>query len=232
MTEALALTALSKHTLAEDVTDRLRDAIFRGHFVPGQRLGEAQLARALGVSRGPIREAFNRLEREGLITSQTNGRSLVAQLSRRDLEEVYTLRLALERLAVQRATQVATAEDFAALEANTQALEAAVTRALSEEEAATLDIEFHDRLYRAAHHGQLWEAWANIRSQVYLFLLSRNRANADYRDRSIAAAHADLVRALRTGDQAQAVAAIEVHLRRAYEYIAQVFGEASGGRIE
>ena len=225
MTEPPALTALSKRTLAEDVTDRLRDAIFRGQFVPGQRLSEAQLAQALGVSRGPIREAFDRLEREGLIASQANGRSLVAQLSRRDLEEVYTLRVALERLAVEQAARAATEADFAALEANTAALEAAVARGVSEQEAAALDIEFHDLLYRAAHHGHLWEAWANIRSQVYLFLLSRNRASPDYRGRSIAEAHAGLVRALRAGEAAQAGAAIETHLRGAYDYIAQGFGE-------
>src|SRR5258708_34955144 len=112
-----------KHTLTEDVTEQLRDAIFRGHFTPGQRLSEEQLARTLGASRGPIREAFIRLEREGHISSQANRRSIVAHLSQRDLEEVYTIRLALERLAVQYAVHDADARDFAALEANTQALE-------------------------------------------------------------------------------------------------------------
>jgi DNA-binding GntR family transcriptional regulator len=216
-----ALTLPPKRTLTEEVTDQLRDAIFRGHFTPGQRLSEEQLARTLGVSRGPIREAFVRLEREGLIASQANGRSLVAQLSRRDLEEVYTIRLALERLAMQYAVHSAQPEDFAAMEANTQALDAAVARGLTEQEAAALDIGFHDLLYRAARHAHLLDAWAAIRSQVYLFLLSRNRANPDFRDHSIARSHADMLDALRQRDSERAVAAIEVHLRGAYHYIAQ-----------
>src|SRR5690242_7991024 len=160
------LTLPPKRTLAEDVTDQIRDAIFRGHFAPGQRLSEEQLAKTLGVSRGPIREAFVRLEREGLIASQANRRSIVAQLSRRDLEEVYTIRLALERLAVQYAVHAATAEDFAAMEANTAALNGALARGITEQEAATLDVSFHDLLYQASRHRHVQQAWAAIRSQV------------------------------------------------------------------
>ena len=55
-----AFTLPPKHTLTEDVTEQLRDAIFRGHFAPGQRLSEEQLARSLGFSRGTIRDAFVR----------------------------------------------------------------------------------------------------------------------------------------------------------------------------
>lgn len=216
-----ALTQARKRTLTDDVTDQLREAIFRGHFAPGQHLSEAQLAQTLGVSRGPIREAFVRLEREGLIASQANRRSLVAQLSRRDLEEVYTLRLALERLAVQYAVHAAQADDFAAMAANTHALEAAVARGLTEPEAATLDIGFHDLIYQAARHAHLLAAWTNIRSQVYLFLLSRNRANPDFRERTIAQTHAGIWQALKARDSQRAVAAIEVHLRGAYNYIAE-----------
>jgi DNA-binding GntR family transcriptional regulator len=210
-----------KHTLTEDVTEQLRDAIFRGHFVPGQRLSEEQLARTLGVSRGPVREAFVRLEREGLISSQANRRSIVARLSGRDLEEVYTIRLALERLAVQYAVHYAQLSDFAAMEANTQALEDAIARGITEQEAATLDIGFHDLLYRSARHQKVLDAWLNIRSQVYLFLLSRNLANADFRERVISRGHSELLDALTKRDEKLAVQSIEKHLRSAYLYIVQ-----------
>src|SRR5262249_42612845 len=134
--ERAALTLPPKRTLTEDVTQQLRDAIFRGHFEPGERLSEEQLARSFGVSRGPIREAFVRLEREGLISSQANRRPVIARLSRRDLEEVYTIRLALERLAMQYAVHAAQASDFEAMEANTRSLEEAITRGITEQEAA------------------------------------------------------------------------------------------------
>ena len=219
--ERAALTLPPKHTLTEDVTEQLRDAIFRGHFTPGERLSEEQLARTLGVSRGPIREAFVRLEREGLISSQANRRSIVARLSQRDLEEVYTIRLALERLAVQYAVHYAQASDFAAMEANTQLLEEAITRGITEQEAATLDIGFHDLLYRSARHQHALDAWLNIRSQVYLFLLSRNLANPDFRERVISRGHSDILDALKKRDEKRALRSIEEHLRSAYMYIVQ-----------
>src|SRR2546423_12321131 len=68
-TDGTAFALPPKRTLAEDVIEQVRNAIFRGYFAPGQRLSEEQLARSLKVSRGPIREALVRLEREGLISS-------------------------------------------------------------------------------------------------------------------------------------------------------------------
>ena len=218
-----------KHTLTEEVTEQLRNAIFRGHFRPGQRLSEEQLARTLGVSRGPIREALVRLEREGLIASQANRRMTVARLSRKDLEEVYTIRLALERLAVQYAVHYAQEDDFAALEANTQLLEEAVARGITEQEAATLDIGFHDLIYRASRHQHVLDAWLNIRSQVYLFLLSRNLANPDFRDRVISRGHRDFLAALRLRDEPRAVRSIEEHLRAGYAYIYENYPDDGDG---
>jgi DNA-binding GntR family transcriptional regulator len=217
-----------KRTLTEDVIEHLRNAIFRGYFTPGQRLSEEGLARSLKVSRGPIREALVRLEREGLIASQANRRIVVAQLSRRDLEEVYTIRLALERLAVQYAVHYAQGEDLQALEANTQSLEEAVSRGITEHEAATLDIGFHDLIYQASGHQHVLDAWLNIRSQVYLFLLSRNLANPDFRERVISRGHREILEALNKRDEARAVERIEEHLRAGYAYIGQNYPDHDG----
>src|SRR5579871_2022414 len=74
--------------LSDEVVDRLRESILRGHFAPGDRLREEQLAEALGVSRGPIRNALVQLEREGLAVRRPNRGAVVAELSRGDLEEV------------------------------------------------------------------------------------------------------------------------------------------------
>src|ERR1700722_17271043 len=68
--------------LSDEVVDRLRDSILRGHFAPGDRLREEQLADALGVSRGPIRNALVQLEREGLVQRRRNRGAIVARLSR------------------------------------------------------------------------------------------------------------------------------------------------------
>src|SRR5690348_5191056 len=93
------LTPAIKRSLADDVVDRLRDAIFHGSYKPGEPLREEQLAAMLDVSRGPVREALVQLEREGLVIVRRHRGATVARLSRVDVEDVYSLRLALERLA-------------------------------------------------------------------------------------------------------------------------------------
>jgi DNA-binding GntR family transcriptional regulator len=111
------------------------------------------------------------------------------------------------------------------MEANTRSLEEAAARGITEQEAAALDIGFHDLLYRAAQHAHVLDAWLNIRSQVYVFMLSRNLANPDFRERVIVRGHNDIMDALTKRDEKRAVKAIEGHLRSAYSYILENYPE-------
>lgn len=224
---SLPLTPAVKRSLADDVVDRLRNAILHGSFKPGEPLREEQLAAMLDVSRGPVREALVQLEREGLVLVRRHRGATVARLSHSDLEEVYSLRLALERLAVQRAARYAADEDFAAMDAVIVAFEAVLTRGPSEKEIAELDVRFHDLIYQAARHQRLYDCWSNLRSQIYIFLLSRNVANPDFRDVTIKS-HTDLIEALRARDEALVVQRIEEHLRGAYDRVVQGYAAAEG----
>src|SRR4051812_32626927 len=85
--------------LADEVADRIRDAIFGGAYRPGAQLREVELSAALDVSRGPVREALLRLEREGLVRSAWHRGATVTTLSAGDVAELYSLRGALEHLA-------------------------------------------------------------------------------------------------------------------------------------
>jgi DNA-binding GntR family transcriptional regulator len=214
------LTPTARRSLADDVADRLRDAILSGSFQPGEPLREEQLAASLDVSRGPVREALVQLEREGLVIVRRHRGATVARLSQADAEEVYSLRLALERLAVQRAVVSATEADFAAMEDILDAFRAASIGEPSAKEIADLDVRFHDLIYRAAHHQRLYDCWANLRSQTFLFLLSRNVANADFREVTVQS-HKDLLDVLRSRDPVRAGIEIENHLLGAYERVVQ-----------
>ena len=218
----LPLTPTVKRSLADDVVDRLRDAIFHGSFKPGEPLREEQLAALLDVSRGPIREALVQLEREGLVLVRRHRGATVARLSRSDLEDVYSLRLALERLAIQRATRYATDQDFAAMEAVLAAFDVALSRGPSEKEVAELDVRFHDLIYQAAHHQRLYDCWANLKSQIYIFLLSRNVVDPDFRAVTVKS-HAALLEAIRTRDEARATTEIEDHRRGAYDRVVRAY---------
>jgi DNA-binding GntR family transcriptional regulator len=221
----LPLTPAIKRSLADDVVDRLRDAIFQGRFKPGQPLREEQLAGMLEVSRGPIREALVQLEREGLVLVRRHRGASVARLSRADLEDVYSLRLALERLAVLQATRYATDEDFVAMEAVLEAFNVALSHDPSEKDVAELDVRFHDLIYQAARHQRLYDCWVNLKSQIYIFLLSRNVADPDFREITVKS-HAALLEALRSRNEMRATTEIEDHLRGAYDRVVRGYSAA------
>jgi DNA-binding GntR family transcriptional regulator len=98
------------------VHDRLRDAILRGEIAPGEATSQVALARQLGVSRTPLREALRLLEREGLVVSQPNRRIRIADFSIADLEALYAMRIALETVAVRLTVPTLGPEQFAELE--------------------------------------------------------------------------------------------------------------------
>lgn len=98
------------------VHDAIRSAILRGALEPGRVVSQLQLARELGVGRTPLREALRLLQREGLVTLEPNRRVRIAQLSVADAEEIYTMRITLEAVAIRLTIPNLTAEDFAELE--------------------------------------------------------------------------------------------------------------------
>jgi len=108
------------------VVPALREAIVEGVLAPGSRLSEVQVAKQLNVSRTPMREAFAQLEREGLVTVLPRIGAFVRSVTTRDVEEIYTVRGALEGLAVQLAADRITALGRAQLDDVVQAMQASV----------------------------------------------------------------------------------------------------------
>src|SRR5215204_1983646 len=87
-------------TLKANVTDILRQLIIEGTLAPGTEFNQAQIAEQLGVSRGPIREALGQLEQEGLVQSTPYKGVIVTPLTRKYVEELYSVRTALELLGL------------------------------------------------------------------------------------------------------------------------------------
>jgi DNA-binding GntR family transcriptional regulator len=207
-----------RRSLAEDIVDRLREAIYSGQLTPNERLREEALADFLHVSRGPIREALSQLEREGLVIKEPNRGATVARLSLQDLDEVYSLRLALEQLAVQQAVYNAESQHLAEMQGVIDTMAAYWDRGITVLEAARLDVQFHEIIYQASKHRRLYNFWSNLRSQVHIFLLSRNVVNSDFRE-YLVPSHQPILDAIRSKDEVQAVSLIQEHLRAAYERI-------------
>ncbi|MEQ8695735.1 DNA-binding transcriptional regulator, GntR family [Bauldia litoralis] len=216
-----------RRVLMDDVVDAIREAILSGKLAAGTRLIEDDLAQMLDVSRGPIRQALFKLQQEGLVVHETHRGATVATTSPDDVAEIYSLRTALERLAIEQACKKATASDLAPLEAILLLFQSTPRENITRKKVAEFDIDFHDALFRAAHHRRLYRAWEGLRSQVMVFLLLRDALPDDYLD-SWHRDHANLVATVRAGDVAAATAAIEEHIGGAHARLLVMLAKDSG----
>ena len=204
--------------LATEIAARLTKAILGGQLGPGERLREEALAASFGISRGPLREAFGLLERQGLIVVRRNRGSYVARLKRDDVEEIYSLRQAIEQLAIQRAALYADEASVQALQAIVNKMSAYDLERVTEQEAAQDDIDFHENIYRAAKHQRLLDTWTNLRPQIHIMLLSRNVANGDFRQHA-ASGHRGLLEAIVARDETRAQELLREHLQISYDRV-------------
>ncbi|AUI59257.1 GntR family transcriptional regulator [Amycolatopsis sp. BJA-103] len=215
MSEPGRVVPARRRGLADEVADRVRDAIFGGAYPPGAQLREVELSEALGVSRGPVREALLRLEREGLVRSEWHRGALVTTLSDVDVAELDSLRSALEQLAVRLVVASAPDADLDAIDEVVERMD----RARDEHEMVRCDIDFHDAVYAASGHRRLIEAWQAIRSQVHLFLLTRIGVNSEGYLANIPAEHRLLASALRARDGEKALELFAAHRGQALDVL-------------
>jgi DNA-binding GntR family transcriptional regulator len=182
--------ALRTRSRAEFVYESLRDAISDGRVAPGERVREEEVARNLGVSRTPVREALQRLQQRGLLVLGTGRGLVVAQLSQQQIIELYAMRQILEGSAARFAATHATPAEIEILYQLQEELKAAEGDALLH---ANLNRQFHQAIYEAAHNRYLMQtleslhdSFALLRSTTFR-LPHRQRDSNEERGRIIAA---------------------------------------------
>jgi DNA-binding GntR family transcriptional regulator len=211
--DSLAFKPAVRQTLSENVTDSLRLAIFQRELKPGFPLPEAKIAERLGVSRAPIREALSVLAQEGLVERGDRG-MFVATLKQADIDEISSLRLTLESLAVRLVFARRPSVDFAPLE---QVIDQ-TRRARGVGRAGELDLEFHELFVRAAQHQRLHSAWLALRSQIRLLLFQMDQDDREFA-RHTAEAHAAFLGLVQTGTEAAALQLLERHLENTHQQV-------------
>jgi DNA-binding GntR family transcriptional regulator len=207
---------LSRSVLADQVKDRILEDILGGRHQPGSRIIETKIARELGTSQAPVREALRGLEALGVVEITPFRGSRVRRPSRREILEAYGVRSALEvlgaRLAVPRLTDADVAELAGHLEAMRAAASADDGRALAE-----ADAQFHGRIVELADNGTLDKVWHSLEpfSRTYLTLTI---PGAD--PQWSAELHASILDALRRRDPDAVVAAIQRHFQEVSDNMA------------
>ncbi|WP_027405762.1 GntR family transcriptional regulator [Anaerovibrio sp. RM50] len=201
----------SYQPLREVVCETLRDAIRKGKLKPGERLMEIQLAEDLGVSRTPVREAIRKLELEGYVIMMPRRGTYVANLSIRDVNEVFEIRTSLDSLASGLAAERITEEELERL----QRLLVAIGGYIEENDMDKIvecDTEFHDLLYQASRNSRLVGIIFNLREQLTRF---RSTSMAfPGRLKATLEEHRRIVEAIAQGDVAEARAAAEYHMEK------------------
>ena len=147
---------------------RIRAGIFDGTFRPGGQLNEVELARELGVSRGPIREAFQRLIHEGLLHAERNRGVFVVALDEQSIRDVYFVRDAVERAAALRLAGQRDQEALGKLEKVLHSMELAMDGEWPD--LVAIDLEFHQSLVSAAGSPRLARAFEPIYAETRLCL--------------------------------------------------------------
>ncbi|MGB3331394.1 MAG: GntR family transcriptional regulator [Mycobacterium sp.] len=200
---------LSRPSTAELIAERLREAITRGRLAPGQQLGEATLAAQFAVSRGPLREAMQRLVAEGLLRSERNRGIFVVELTDDDVRDVYQARKAIERAAVIEVLRGDPRSAAARLRGPVEALRVAASQG-DGAAAADADQAFHEVLVECAGSPRLHRAMRTLLSETRILLGELEEAYPDLRDQ--VTEHVVLRKAIGAGDEALAIRLIDEHM--------------------
>lgn len=198
--------------------------IVSGEIEAGSAISELSLARQLGVSRTPVREALGQLEAEGIVQQSPNRPATVAKLSRDDIIELYELREALEVFAAGKAArQPSRPSDLMRLRNLTGAIEDLRTSlersgkpgldAAQMQKFVAYDLGFHTQLVRMAANHRILKIVNDTRLLIRIFSIRRQGHSAELLGQ-IRRQHGDVLRAVAEGDAERAMRLLSDHIQR------------------
>lgn len=200
---------IPRATLASIVGERIRANITDGTLKPGSQLNEGELAATFGVSRGPIREALQRLVQEGLLRSEPHRGVFVPVMSDDDIVDIYVAREALESAAIRRIVGSAkSAGTYKALDRLVRAMEKAEANG-NWDAVANYDLDFHTALVAAAGSPRLERMFSTVMSETRLCLSVLS--GAETRRHDLVSEHRAINEMIREGDMPGALSVLRKH---------------------
>lgn len=200
------------------VFSRLQDEILNGSYAPGDTLVESRLAKELGVSRTPIREAIKQLEQEGLVSTLPNRRVVVEGVSEKDIDDIYVIRTRLEGLAARWAVTNITEKEFKVLKETLDLMEF-YTEKDNLSQVQQLDAKFHGIIFRACNSKPLKHVLANFHQ--FLRKARRDSLAVPGRLPKTLQEHKAILNAITSGDSEAAEEAMKRHILGARDNLVQ-----------
>lgn len=189
----------------------LRRAISAGQLPPGTQLGEAALARQLGVSRGPLREAMQRLTQEGLLVSHRNRGLFVQELTSEAVSDMYLLRTTIERAAIVRILELGRGTETADRLDGVVARMAALADRPDSDAMVDADLDFHHELVESARSERLSRVHETVIVETGMCLRAMQSTYAPGEDR--VSEHRELAEAIQAGELSRALEVLDEHMR-------------------
>jgi phosphonate utilization transcriptional regulator len=191
------IALLQSSSLTNVVQQEIERAILQGEHAPGSKLVEAAIAEKLGVSRGPVREAFRMLEEAGLVRTEKNRGVFVRDIPIGEAVEIFDLRAAMDELVGRKLAASITPAQLKEIKALVDAMEKAV-KASDAREYHLLNLKFHDRLVEMAGNSKLTAIYRKLIKELSLF---RRMNLADGWLLPISAGeHRQIIKAIASGD--------------------------------
>jgi len=216
--------ALTRSVLADQVKERLLESILDGSYPPDSRIVETAVAKELGTSQAPVREALRGLEALGIVEITPFRGARVRRLDTAELLEAYVVRSAIEVLGARLAVARLTDDDVAALlrigEDMRHAADAGDGRAL-----AIVDASFHEKIMLLSGNGTLLRVWRSLEpmSRTYITLVG---PNSD--PQWTCGLHDPILEGIRRRDADAVVQAIEAHFDQVRDRLAGSLAEVAG----
>lgn len=214
------LEPIQRPSIADSVFDELHRQILRLELPPGTKLSEFDVARALDVSRQPVRDAFYRLSKLGFITIRPQRATVVSAISERAVMQSRFIRMSIEAETARVACKTLTDRDFAAIEE----IVAAQAHAVAAQDPVAfhhLDDKFHQEICERSGTGFAWEIAREMKSHMdrVRFLSLPFASERAFEE------HKDILAAIRSRDEERAAEMVRIHLSRILDQIVMIRAE-------
>lgn len=214
------LQILKSKALPSAVREELLRQIMDGRIGPGEKLGEAEVAAQLGVSRGPVREAFRSLEEAGLVSLQKNRGVFVRVISPKQAAELYEVRAGLDDLAGRLLAPQITEAQIEELNRRNDNMQGSLTQN-NINSYFEQNLEFHDRIVEMTGNGKLLEVYRRVMNETHL--VRRYTISHEGGAKASIEEHKRIVNALSSRDSIQASIEMRAHVLKGLDRLMNIF---------
>jgi len=201
-------------SLKDRVYQNLKFQIINGNLKPGIRLLEKEIAKAMNISRAPIREAFNRLEKEGFVTIIPRKGAAVSNITTQIIEDIFEIRENLESLAIKNSLGEISIENLEKIGNHFKKFINKPTNIENRLQYLALDKKFHNLLIENCGNKKLIEILSNLQEQIHWI---RNISLKRITFSGSVKEHLSIVEALKKNDEDLVIKSLLKHLERAKE---------------